>query len=59
MAQLFLVRHGQASYGAADYDRLSELGWRQARWLGEHFAERGIRFDVHVRGTPRRHDETR
>ena len=22
MAQLFLVRHGQASYGAADYDQL-------------------------------------
>ena len=58
MAQLYLVRHGQASYGAADYDRLSELGWRQSRWLGEHFAERGIRFDVHVRGTLRRHDET-
>lgn len=58
MAQLFLVRHGQASYGAADYDKLSELGWRQARWLGEHFAERGIRFDAHVRGTLRRHDET-
>lgn len=58
MAQLFLVRHGQASYGAADYDRLSDLGWQQARWLGEHFAERGIRFDAHVRGTLRRHDET-
>lgn len=58
MARLFLVRHGQASYGAADYDRLSPLGWQQSRWLGEHFAERGLRFDVVVRGTQRRHDET-
>ena len=23
------VRHGQASYGSEDYDRLSELGWQQ------------------------------
>lgn len=58
MARLFLVRHGQASYGAADYDRLSALGWQQSRWLGEHFAERGLRFDVVARGTQRRHDET-
>lgn len=53
-----LVRHGQASYGAADYDRLSPLGWQQSRWLGEHFAERGWKFDLVVRGTLRRHDET-
>ena len=44
MAELVLVRHGQASFGAADYDKLSDLGWRQSRWLGEYFAERGITF---------------
>jgi len=26
MGTLYLVRHGQASFGAADYDNLSELG---------------------------------
>jgi broad specificity phosphatase PhoE len=58
MAALYLVRHAQASYGTEDYDRLSALGWRQARWLGEYFAERGMRFDVVLRGTLRRHAET-
>jgi broad specificity phosphatase PhoE len=58
MAELYLVRHGQASYGSGDYDRLSDLGWRQSRWLGEYFAERGVGFDRIVRGTLRRHAET-
>jgi broad specificity phosphatase PhoE len=34
-ARLCLVRHGQGSLGTADYDRLSELGQRQAVLLGE------------------------
>ena len=58
MAELVLVRHGQASFGADDYDKLSELGWRQSRWLGEHFAERGAAFDAVIRGSLRRHAET-
>ena len=58
MAELVLVRHAQASFGAVDYDRLSELGWRQARWLGEYFRQRGASFDLVVRGSLRRHAET-
>ena len=58
MAELVLVRHGQASFGADDYDKLSELGWRQSRWLGEYFAQRGAAFDLVVRGALRRHAET-
>jgi broad specificity phosphatase PhoE len=58
MAELVLVRHGQASFGADDYDKLSELGWQQSRWLGEYFAERAIAFDRVVRGSLRRHTET-
>ena len=58
MAELVLVRHGQASFGSDDYDKLSELGWRQSRWLGEYFAERGAAFDRVVRGSMRRHQET-
>ena len=34
VASLLLVRHGQASYGEADYDRLSERGREQAKTLG-------------------------
>lgn len=58
MAELVLVRHAQASFGTDDYDRLSELGWRQSRWLGEYFAERGATFDAVLRGSLRRHAET-
>jgi broad specificity phosphatase PhoE len=43
---LYLVRHGQASFFAENYDRLSTLGELQARRLGEFFASRGVRFDA-------------
>ena len=58
MGVVFLVRHAQASFGTADYDRLSELGFTQSRWLGEYFAERGTRFARVVAGTLRRQQET-
>ena len=58
MAELVLVRHAQASFGAQDYDRLSELGWRQSRWLGEYFTQSGAAFDLIMRGTLRRHAQT-
>jgi broad specificity phosphatase PhoE len=55
MGTLYLVRHGQASFGAADYDQLSELGTRQCQALGRWFAERGITFEAVLRGTLKRH----
>ena len=58
MAELFMVRHGQASFGTGNYDRLSALGERQGVWLGEYFAERGIAFDRVVTGSLRRHRQT-
>lgn len=58
MAEFYTVRHGQASFGAADYDKLSALGWRQARWLGEHWRAAGMRFDRVVCGDLLRHRET-
>jgi len=58
MADLYLVRHAQAAFGTDDYDRLTELGHRQARWLGEYFLEREVCFDRIVSGTLRRHRET-
>ena len=50
MSLLYLVRHGQASFFAEDYDRLSPLGELQARRLGEFFAARGVRFDATYSG---------
>lgn len=58
MGTLYLVRHGQASFGAEDYDNLSELGHRQSVRLGEYFAGRGIHFDGLIAGTLRRHKQT-
>ena len=58
MGVVLLVRHGQASFGAEDYDVLSEVGWAQSRRLGEHLAARGVVPDVVVRGGMRRHRET-
>ncbi|HET7527435.1 MAG TPA: histidine phosphatase family protein [Burkholderiaceae bacterium] len=55
MGTLYLVRHGQASFGSDDYDRLSELGARQCERLGTYFRERGVRFDGVITGTLRRH----
>ena len=52
---LYLIRHGQASFGAADYDQLSELGARQCAALGQYLAERGVQFEAVLRGTLRRH----
>jgi broad specificity phosphatase PhoE len=58
MGNLYLVRHGQASFGAADYDNLSELGHRQSVRLGEHFRHKGVQFDAVLCGTLRRHVQT-
>jgi broad specificity phosphatase PhoE len=57
-SELFLVRHAQASFGSGNYDRLSELGHRQARWLGEHFRSRNLAFDRVICGRMVRHRET-
>jgi broad specificity phosphatase PhoE len=62
MGTLYLVRHGQASFGEDDYDRLSPLGHRQARRLGEYlrerFAREGIAIDTVLMGSLKRHRET-
>lgn len=58
MATIYLVRHGQASFGADDYDKLSDLGRRQAQVLGEYFAEAGIRLDAAYSGDLSRQRDT-
>ncbi len=58
MSRILLVRHGQASWGAADYDQLSALGHEQSLVLGAALAARGIIPDVLVCGAMRRHHQT-
>jgi broad specificity phosphatase PhoE len=58
MGQLVVVRHGQASFGSADYDQLSALGEQQSLWLGEYFVQAGLTFDRVVLGTLKRHEQT-
>jgi broad specificity phosphatase PhoE len=55
---VLLVRHGQASWASSDYDRLSPLGQEQSRVLGAALADRGLRPDLLVCGSMRRHRET-
>lgn len=54
MGTLYLVRHGQASFGADDYDQLSALGERQCEQLGRYFRGRGIAFEAALVGSLRR-----
>ncbi len=58
MGTLYIVRHGQASFGAEDYDQLSDLGVRQSQRLGEYFASRNIAFETVIMGSLRRHAQT-
>lgn len=58
MGTLYLVRHGQASFGADDYDQLSVLGHRQCVRLGEYFRRSGRRFDAVLTGTLKRHAQS-
>jgi broad specificity phosphatase PhoE len=58
MGNLYLVRHGQASFGAENYDQLSALGQRQSVRLGEHFTQLGVTFDSVIIGTLQRHQQT-
>ncbi|MDT8912177.1 histidine phosphatase family protein [Amycolatopsis sp. PS_44_ISF1] len=44
MGAIYLVRHGQASFGAEDYDALSGLGFEQSTVVGAELARRGLRF---------------
>jgi broad specificity phosphatase PhoE len=58
MGVLLLVRHGQASLGAAEYDQLSDLGVRQAQILGARLARTDVRVDRIVCGTLARQRDT-
>jgi broad specificity phosphatase PhoE len=56
VSTLFLIRHGQASFGAADYDVLSPLGIQQAQRLGAHLVTTPI--DAIYAGPRKRQQDT-
>jgi len=58
MGTLYLVRHGQASFGADNYDQLSARGMQQSVRLGEYFAHKGIAFEATMTGTLQRQIQT-
>lgn len=58
MSELVLVRHGQASFGAESYDKLSEPGIQQIRLLCRHWQDLGERFDCVYSGALQRQIET-
>ncbi len=58
MTTIHLIRHGQASAGTDDYDRLSELGQRQAMVLGEWWRSTGFTADAVFAGAMQRQQHT-
>lgn len=56
--RIYLVRHGEGSYTAGDYDQLSSLGIGQARALGRWLTNRGQHFRYVVTGNLRRQKQT-
>lgn len=58
MGTIHLVRHGQASWGTDDYDRLSELGLRQADDLGTSWEAGDFTWTDAIAGSMLRHEQT-
>jgi broad specificity phosphatase PhoE len=58
MGNIYLVRHGQASLGAENYDHLSPLGMKQTKLLGEYFKECETVFEATYVGTLIRQQQT-
>ena len=58
MPTLYLIRHGQASFGTDDYDQLSAMGQQQSLRLGQWFKSKGIAFDAALTGTLNRQIQT-
>ena len=58
MAVIYMIRHGQATFGDRKYDRLSPIGERQARILGHHLQRVLPRLDALCSGGMVRQDRT-
>jgi len=58
MSELYMVRHGQASFGEKNYDRLSPLGVIQAEIIANHWVRIGRKIDVVYVGSMKRQTGT-
>ncbi|MFT3927100.1 MAG: histidine phosphatase family protein [Myxococcales bacterium] len=58
MSAIYLIRHGQASFGRSNYDELSELGLEQAKILGAALRPRVPEVHRAYVGTMQRHRQT-
>jgi broad specificity phosphatase PhoE len=58
MGAIYLVRHGQASFGSDDYDKLSERGHAQAEVVGAELRRRAVTFSQVRTGSLSRQRET-
>jgi broad specificity phosphatase PhoE len=58
MSEIYFIRHGQASFGADNYDQLSQIGIHQAEVLARFLDEQGIHFNAIYSGTMRRQKDT-
>ncbi|TWX68088.1 histidine phosphatase family protein [Colwellia demingiae] len=57
MASIYLIRHGQASWGKPEYDQLSTLGCEQSVILGRHW-QNMVKPDLYYSGGMIRHGKT-
>ena len=58
MTTIYLIRHGQASFGAESYDKLSPNGELQAKLLGQYFNQILKEEPYVVAGSMQRHQQT-
>ena len=58
MTTIYLVRHGQASFGADIYDKLSPYGELHAKVLGQYFDQILKEAPYAVAGSMQRHQQT-
>jgi len=58
MTTIYLIRHGQASFGAESYDQLSPNGELQAKLLGQYFDQILKEAPYVVAGSMQRHQQT-
>ena len=58
ISNLYLIRHGQASFGEKDYDNLSKKGIKQSTILGKKLLKQKISFETTIIGPLKRHKQT-
>lgn len=58
MSEFYMIRHGQASFGEENYDRLSSMGVVQAEIVARHWVRIGRKIDAIYVGRMKRQVDT-